>query len=81
MRQSHTAIVERDVLWSGTFETEPYEAGWAGEAIFFFAHSKPPVICKGHKLVFRSPPMVCDGVMRERSFLFVMRLMVLRLSG
>jgi len=40
MRQSHTAIVERDVLWSGTFETEPYEAGWDGEAIFFFRKLK-----------------------------------------
>jgi len=22
-------------LWTGTFETEPYEAAWASEAIFF----------------------------------------------
>ena len=35
MRHSHTAIIERDVTWSGKFETEPYEAGWASEAIFF----------------------------------------------
>lgn len=35
MRQSHTAIVERDVIWTGAFETEPYEASWAREAIFF----------------------------------------------
>ncbi len=35
MRQSHTAVLERDVVWSGTFETEPYEAAWASEAIFF----------------------------------------------
>ncbi len=28
-------MVERNVLWSGAFETEPYEAGWASEAIFF----------------------------------------------
>jgi hypothetical protein len=35
MRQSHTAVVERDVIWSGAFETEPYEASWAREAIFF----------------------------------------------
>ena len=35
MRQSHTAIVERNVTWQGAFETEPYEAAWAGEAIFF----------------------------------------------
>ena len=35
MRQSHTAVLERDVVWTGPFETEPYEAAWAGEAIFF----------------------------------------------
>lgn len=35
MRQSHTAIVERNITWQGTFETEPYEAAWASEAIFF----------------------------------------------
>ena len=35
MRQSHTAIIERDVTWTGAFETEPYEAAWASEAIYF----------------------------------------------
>ena len=35
MRQSHTAVLERNVVWAGTFETEPYEAAWALEAIFF----------------------------------------------
>ncbi len=35
MRQSHTAVLERDVAWSGPFETEPYEAAWASEAVFF----------------------------------------------
>ena len=35
MRQSHTAIVERNITWEGAFETEPYEAAWASEAIFF----------------------------------------------
>jgi len=35
MRQSHTAIVERNVEWQGVFETEPYEVAWASEAIFF----------------------------------------------
>ena len=35
MRQSHTAVLERDTLWTGTFETEPHEAAWASEAIFF----------------------------------------------
>ena len=35
MRQSHTAVVERNTLWEGDFATEPYEVGWSHEAIFF----------------------------------------------
>ena len=35
MRQSHTAVLERDALWTGAFETAPHEAAWASEAIFF----------------------------------------------
>ena len=35
MRHSHTAVVERNRIWKGSFETEPYEAAWAREAIFF----------------------------------------------
>lgn len=35
LRRSYTAIVERNVTWRGDFATEPYEAAWASEAIFF----------------------------------------------
>ena len=35
VRQSYTAVVERNRLWTGQYETEPYEAAWASEAIFF----------------------------------------------
>ena len=35
MRQSHTAVVERNQRWEGDFITEPYEVGWSHEAIFF----------------------------------------------
>jgi len=35
MRQIHTAVLERFGSFSGDFATEPYEAGWAEEAIFF----------------------------------------------
>ncbi len=35
IRQSYAAVVERNVLWEGDFVTEPYECGWATEAIFF----------------------------------------------
>jgi len=32
---SYNAIVERNIVWNGAFATEPYECGWAKEAIFF----------------------------------------------
>ncbi len=35
MRESHTAVVERNVTWRGEFVVEPYEVAWAGEAIYF----------------------------------------------
>ena len=35
MRQSHTAIIERNVEWRGDFSLEPYEAAWATEALYF----------------------------------------------
>ena len=35
VRRSYSANVERNVDWSGPFETEPYETAWASEAIFF----------------------------------------------
>ena len=35
MRQSFTAVVERNVTWQGEFSVEPYESAWATEAIYF----------------------------------------------
>ncbi len=35
MRQFHTAILERQKEFKSDFTSQPYEAGWAGEAIFF----------------------------------------------
>ncbi len=35
LRRSYTAVVERNRLWQGDFASEPYEAAWASEAIFF----------------------------------------------
>lgn len=35
MRQFHTAVVERRELFSEEFATQPHEAGWASEAIYF----------------------------------------------
>lgn len=35
MRQSFTAVVERNMTFTADFETEPYEAAWAAEARWF----------------------------------------------
>ena len=35
MRQSHTAVIARNAAWDGPFATEPWEAAWATEAIYF----------------------------------------------
>jgi hypothetical protein len=35
LQRSHTATLARNEVWSGEAFTEPYEAGWAHEAIFF----------------------------------------------
>ena len=34
-RQVYTAVVERNVTWEGVYATEPYEVGWAAEALVF----------------------------------------------
>lgn len=33
--ESQSAVIARNETWQGSAETEPYEAGWAHEAIFF----------------------------------------------
>ncbi|SEF00894.1 hypothetical protein SAMN05519104_7700 [Rhizobiales bacterium GAS188] len=35
IRESHNAVVARNEEWRGSIATEPYEAGWAREAIVF----------------------------------------------
>lgn len=35
MQQSLTAVLERNTLMTGDFETEPYETAWAREARWF----------------------------------------------
>ncbi len=35
LRESYTAVVARGEHWLGQAATEPYEAAWASEAIFF----------------------------------------------
>ncbi|MGV8935871.1 MAG: hypothetical protein ACOH2J_02015 [Allorhizobium sp.] len=38
-----TAVIARNERWSGDAACEPYEAGWAREAIFFIRALKAPV--------------------------------------
>lgn len=38
-----TAVIARNEHWSGHAATEPYEAGWAREAVFFVRALKAPV--------------------------------------
>jgi hypothetical protein len=35
IRESQTAVIARNERWSGHVATEPYEAGWAAEAVIF----------------------------------------------
>ena len=35
LRNAYTAVIARGDVWEGSVQTEPYEAAWAGEAIFF----------------------------------------------
>ena len=35
MRHFQTAVLERHACYDGDFATEPFEAGWASEALFF----------------------------------------------
>ncbi len=37
-----TAVVARNETWTGAAATEPYEAGWAREAVVFVRALKPP---------------------------------------
>ena len=47
LRRSYTAVVERNVQWREAFATEPYEAGWASEAIFFVRALAATPDCRG----------------------------------
>jgi hypothetical protein len=59
IRRSHTALVERNVEWSGAFATEPYEAGWASEALFFVRTLRPVTLSPNASAVVQISP---DGM-------------------
>lgn len=43
LRESITAILARNETWTGRAATEPFEAGWAIEAVIFVRALKNPV--------------------------------------
>jgi hypothetical protein len=55
MLTSASAIVARNEEWSGESATEPYEAGWATEALFFVRALKPSLGDPGVAWVEISP--------------------------
>ena len=56
-RQVYTAVVERNVTWEGAYTTEPYEAGWAAEALIFIRVLKSGA--SGHSAAVQVSP---DGI-------------------
>jgi len=40
VNKTYNAVVERNVVWAGEYASEPYECGWAREAIFFIRSLK-----------------------------------------
>lgn len=59
LRESVTAIVARNEPWSGAVATEPYEAGWASEAVIFVRALSATKVPAGVKLKVQISP---DGM-------------------
>jgi hypothetical protein len=55
LRESQAAVVARNEEWRGSVATEPYEAGWASEAIVFVRALKDAVGTPGRARVELSP--------------------------
>jgi hypothetical protein len=47
LAQNIAAVVCRNERWTGSAATEPYECGWAREAILFVRALKPPQLPPG----------------------------------
>jgi hypothetical protein len=59
VRRSFTAVLEKNTTFTSGFETEPYEAGWAGEARWFIRILE----LHGEKAELRLAPQVSpDGL-------------------
>ena len=52
---SATAVVARNETWTGAAATEPYEAGWADEAVVFVRALRPAVGRPGRARIELSP--------------------------
>lgn len=57
--RSHLAVVARNVRWKGTATTEPYECGWAREAMIFVRALDAPALAPGTEARVQVSP---DGV-------------------
>jgi hypothetical protein len=55
LRESQTAVVARNEVWEGSVATEPYEAGWALEAVIFVRALDDAVGMPGEARVEFSP--------------------------
>jgi hypothetical protein len=55
LRESQTAVVARNEKWTGAAATEPYEAGWAKEAVLFVRALKDANGAPGRARVEISP--------------------------
>ena len=67
LRHSYTATVERNVLWQGGFASEPYEAAWASEAIFFLRALEVVAENSAAAPASKSPPTASIGPTRAHA--------------
>ncbi len=55
LRESSTTVLARNETWRGDCATEPVEAGWASEAVFFVRALRAPVGAMSEVFVEISP--------------------------
>ena len=48
LAHSHTAVIARNETWRGAAATEPYEAGWAREAVVFITSLRSEGLSAGN---------------------------------
>ncbi len=62
-----TAVLARNERWSGDAASEPYEAGWAREAVFFVRAIKRASSDQSRWLGWKYHLMACIGWEKERN--------------